>query len=240
MDRRLFLSTGSAAALSLPLASSPVSAQATAAAKARGDAKLNALFEKIFQDRVKRSPSFATSLGLDKGPNAALKSTLDIRPQAAARAEDMALAKRELAQIRAIAPSALSASAKLNRDVIIYQYESGMIAPQKFGIDSTQRPYRIFQQGGAYFSLPDFLNTAHTIDTAADAEAYLARLALVDTIFDNDSAEQRAQAVIPRRIVARVEGHRRLQFLDRRVDVAVGEQQLGRSHLRGRARPARR
>ena len=200
MDRRMFLSTGSAAALSLPLLTTPAAALAPAAGKtkakanASGDAKLNALFERIFQDRVKRSPSFATSLGLDKGPNAFLKSTLDIRPQAAARAEDLARAKRELAQIRAIAPSTLSGPARLNRDVVIYQYESGMVAPQKFGIDSTQRPYRIFQQGGAYFSLPDFLNTAHTIDNAADAEAYLSRLALVDNILDNDSAEQRAQA----------------------------------------------
>ena len=198
MDRRMFLSTGSAAALSLPLLTTPAAALAPTAGKtkanASGDAKLNALFERIFQDRVKRSPSFATSLGLDKGPNAALKSTLDIRPEAAARAEDLARAKRELAQIRAIAPSTLSGPGKLNRDVVIYQYESGMVAPHKFGIDSTQRPYRIFQQGGAYFSLPDFLNTAHTIDNAADAEAYLARLALVDNILDNDSAEQRAQA----------------------------------------------
>ena len=158
MDRRMFLSTGSAAALSLPLLTTPAAALAPAAgktkAKASGDAKLNALFERIFQDRVKRSPSFATSLGLDKGRNAFLKSTLDIRPQAAARAEDMARAKRELAQIRAIAPSTLSGPAKLNRDVVIYQYESGMVAPQKFGIDSTQRPYRIFQQGGAYFLAP--------------------------------------------------------------------------------------
>ena len=29
-----------------------------------------------------------------------------------------------------------------------------------------QRPYPITQQGGAYFSMPDFLNTAHTIDNA--------------------------------------------------------------------------
>ena len=110
MDRRMFLSTGSAAALSLPLLTTraaalvPAAGKTKAKANASGDAKLNALFERIFQDRVKRSPNFATSLGLDKGPNAALKSQLDIRPQGAARAEDLARAKRELAQIRAIAP----------------------------------------------------------------------------------------------------------------------------------------
>ncbi|MFN2472763.1 MAG: DUF885 family protein, partial [Sphingomicrobium sp.] len=39
-----------------------------------------------------------------------------------------------------------------------------------------------------------FLNTAHTINNRADAEAYLSRLALVGRALDNDSAEQRAQA----------------------------------------------
>ena len=196
MDRRMFLSTGSAAALSLPLLTTPLAAHSPGPGKtaASGDAKLNVLLERIFQDRVRRSPEFATSLGLDKGANAALKSQFDIRPVATARAEDLALAKRNLAEIRAIAPATLSGPAKLNREVVIYQLESGMVAAQKFGIDSTQRPYPIFQQGGAYFSLPDFLNTAHTIATKADADAYLARLALVDTMLDNDSADQRAQA----------------------------------------------
>ena len=56
MDRRMFLSTGSVAALSLPLLTTPAAARVPAAGKtkanASGDAKLNALFERIFQDRV--------------------------------------------------------------------------------------------------------------------------------------------------------------------------------------------
>jgi uncharacterized protein (DUF885 family) len=200
MDRRQFLSTGSAAALGLPLlatqalGSPAIAAPAASALNGKGDAKLNALFERIFQERVRRSPELASSLGLDKGPNAHLKSELDTRPVARARAEDLALARRDLAAIRAIAPASLSGPAKLNRDVVIYQLESGLVAPSRFGINSTQRPYPIFQQGGAYFSLPDFLNTAHTIETKADAEAYLARLALLDTVLDNDSIAQRQQA----------------------------------------------
>ena len=66
--------------------------------------------------------------------------------------------------------------------------------PSRWDIDSAQRPYPITQQGGAYFSTPDFLNTAHTIDNAADAEAYLSRLSQFATVLDNDTAEQRAQA----------------------------------------------
>jgi uncharacterized protein (DUF885 family) len=198
MDRRLFLSTGSAAALGLPLLGASVSAapvrKPVAATGASGDAKLNALFERIFQDRVRRSPELASSLGLDKGANAHLKSEFDTRRVARARVEDLAITRRDLAAVRAIAPATLSDSARLNRDVVMYQLENATVAPGKFGIDSTQRPYPIFQQGGAYFSLPDFLNTAHTIETKADAEAYLARLALLDTMLDNDSADQREQA----------------------------------------------
>ena len=198
MDRRQFLATTGLAA-SAALAPVPAFAKGKLAPKLAnaatpGDTRLNALLEKIFMDRVKRSPSFATGLGLDKGPLAALKSQFDVRPAALARREDLALSKRELAQVRGVNPATLSTAGKLNREVVLYQGESGIIAREKFGIDSVQRPYPIFQQGGVYFSTPDFLNSSHTIDTTADADAYLSRLALVDTLLDNDSNDQKAQA----------------------------------------------
>ena len=194
MDRRQFLTTTSVAAVGLSIGGPSIAQLAKGNPATPGDAKLNALLEKIFMDRVKRNPSFATGLGLDKGPLAALKGQFDTRPDARARAEDLVRNKRDLAAVKAINPATLSSSGKLNRDVIIYQATSGMIATEKFGIGSVQRPYPIFQQGGVYFSTPDFLNSSHTIDTAADAEAYLSRLALVDTLIDNDSTEQKAQA----------------------------------------------
>jgi len=194
MDRRQFLTTSSlAAAASLVPAAARAATQAAAPA-ASGDARLNAIFEEIFQDRVKRNPGLASSLGLDKGANAHLKSELDVRPAAQARKEDLAIARRDLARVKSVPPASLSDSSKINRDVIAYQFETGMIPAERFNIDSVQRPYPIFQQGGAYFSTPDFLNSAHTIDTAADAEAYLSRLALVGKALDNDSEEQRQQA----------------------------------------------
>lgn len=194
MDRRQFLTTSSIAAGAALL---PVPARAAARAvapSADGDARLNALFEEVFQDRVQRYPELATSLGLDKGENAHLKSKLDVRPAAQARKEDRALAERDLARLKAVPETGLSDAGRLNREVIIYQVETGLIPARSFNIDSVQRPYPIFQQGGVYFSLPDFLNSAHTIDNAADAEAYLSRLALAGKALDNDSEEQRAQA----------------------------------------------
>lgn len=196
MDRRQFLSSSSAA-LSFAFVSSAASSPALALVQGgagTGDAALNALFERIFQDRVRRDPELATSLGLDKGANAHLKSELDTRPKSAARAEDLAILRGELASVQAVNPATLSQSSKLNRDVVIYQMETALIPPGRFGLDSVQRPYLIFQQGGAYFAEPDFLNTDHTVDNAADAEAYLSRLALIGKLLDNETEEQRAQA----------------------------------------------
>jgi len=188
MDRRSFLTTGATVAL-LPL----VEAQLFAA-PAGGDARLNRLFEEIFQEQVSDSPELATSLGLDKGTNAKLKSLLDTDPIPVARRKDLARTRRAIARLRAIPSSSLSDAAKLNREVVLYQLETRVVAATRWSIDSAQRPYPIFQQGGAYFSLPDFLNSAHTIDNAADAEAYLSRLGQFATVLDNDTAEQRAQA----------------------------------------------
>jgi uncharacterized protein (DUF885 family) len=190
MDRRSFLATSATAAL-LPLGETIAHAAPTAGS---GDARLNALFEQIFQTAVRESPTLATSLGLDKGPLAGLKAKFDTDPGPVQRSKNLARLRRAIAQLRAIPASSLSDSAKLNREVVLYQLETSTAAPARWAIDSAQRPYPIFQQGGAYFSVPDFLNSAHTIGDASDAEAYLSRLGQVATLLDNDTAEQRAQA----------------------------------------------
>ncbi|RST31412.1 DUF885 family protein [Sphingomonas ginkgonis] len=195
MNRRNFLGTaGTALAVAASEAVAAPARKVAAATSGARDAELNAAFEQIFQDRVRRSPNLATSLGLDKGPNAALKSRFDTRPDAQARREDLALTRRDIAKVRAIGPAGLSPAAQLNREVVLYSLETQATSPARFDIDSAQRPYPITQQGGAYYSTPDFLNTAHTINDAADAEAYLARLAQFPTLLDNDSANQRAMA----------------------------------------------
>ena len=191
MDRRSFLATSATVAL-LPLAEAP--ALAVVAKAGTGDARLNAIFDKIFEERVRNSPELASSLGLDKGPNAALKSKLDTDPAPVARRKALARNRRGIAEVTAVSPSTLSDDAKLNREVVLYSLDTATVAPSRWDIDSAQRPYPITQQGGAYFSVPDFLNTAHTINTAADSEAYLSRLDQFATLLDNDTAEQRAQA----------------------------------------------
>ena len=192
MDRRSFLTTGATAAL-LPLADGPALAVITSKTGS-SDAKLNATFDQILQERVQNSPTLASSLGLDKGPNAALKAKFDTDPAPVARAKNLQRNRRAIARLRAISPAILSDAARLNREVVLYSLETSTVAPSRWNIESAQRPYPITQQGGAYFSTPDFLNTTHTIENAADAEAYLSRLNQFATLLDNDTAEQRSQA----------------------------------------------
>jgi uncharacterized protein (DUF885 family) len=189
LDRRTFIASSGAAILAtafLPEAAFPQPAGA-------GDAALNALFEEIFQRAVQRSPELATSLGLDKGEKAELKGRLTPRTLAE-RARQLAQTKEALASLAKVDRSTLSPAAKLNLEVVTYSLTHQTIAPQRFGLDSAVRPYRIFQQGGAYFSVPDFLNTAHTIDTKDDAETYLSRLEAFAVALDQDSAMQRIEA----------------------------------------------
>ena len=189
MDRRQFIATGTAAAT---VALLPGTATAAAPAPApASDAPLNAAFDTIFADQIRNSPGFATSLGLDKGANAALKHQLDDNGPGAV-AQDLARARGYRSTLAAVAPAGLSAQGRIDREVVLYNIDKQIAAATRFGLSSPQRPYRITQQGGAYFSLPDFLNSQHSIATADDAEAYLDRLALVGRQLDNDTAVQRA------------------------------------------------
>lgn len=187
MDRRHFLAMSGSTALGLSFAPTALFAQGSA------DARLEALFTRLMTENVARSPELATQLGFDRGANAALKGQLT--PRTAERAaEDLARLKRALAELGAIDGQALSPANRLNREVVLYQLTGQTVAPERFGLDSVVRPYRIFQQGGAYFSVPDFLNTAHTVRDAADAEAYLSRLAAFATVLDQETARQREEA----------------------------------------------
>ncbi|MCL6740967.1 DUF885 family protein [Sphingomonas sp. RB56-2] len=190
MDRREFLSLSSVALLPMV----PVSAASAQTGGAPGDAPLNEAFDKIFNEQVRAFPTFATSLGLDKGANADLKSKLDTRNYQAARAEDLARNRKFIAMVEAVPPASLSPAGQLNREIVLYDLGTNLTAPAKYDLDSVQSPYLISQQDGAYFSTPDFLNSAHTIDNAADAEAYLSRLAQFATQLDNETAEQQRQA----------------------------------------------
>jgi uncharacterized protein (DUF885 family) len=190
MDRRQFLASGSAAALTLPFASTSLFAQTAGS----GDAELNKRFEAIFQEQVRTNPYLATYTGLDKGELAPLKSQLDTRPDRQARREEIARTNKFVASLESVDPVTLSPAAALNREVVIWDLKTSNVGPERFDVSNPQSPYVISQQDGAYFFIPDVLNSAHPIDNAADGNAYLARLEQFATVLDNETAEQQRQA----------------------------------------------
>ena len=188
MNRRAFLSSASMLA-TLAL----VPRAALAAGATPGDAKLDTLLTTIFDSNLKYAPEFATQLGLDKGANVALKSRLGDYSPGAVKA-NLARTTRAIAQIEAVPPATLSDAGRLNREVVLYSQNQQRAAAERFGIGSPTNPYVISQQDGAYFDVPDFLDSAHTIKTAADADAYCARLEAFATALDGDTATQAERA----------------------------------------------
>jgi uncharacterized protein (DUF885 family) len=191
LNRRTLLKSGSAVALATAMPGGAVAAQGSAGA---GDVALNATFDRIFNRTLEGSPSFATSLGLDKGDKAHLRRTFDAKPYQQARAENAASLREGRAALEAIAPATLSDAGRLNREIVLYDLQSQLIAPTRFDLDSIQSPYLISQQDGAYFEIPDFLDSTHPIETRDDAEAYLSRLSEFPKLLDFETAEQRRQA----------------------------------------------
>ena len=190
VDRRKFLASTSAVAVTVAMAPAKLFAQV---ADGAADASANTLYERIFAEAVATSPELASSLGLDRGPNAGLKGQLSPRTVERRQAE-LARTNAARAALAAIDRSTLSSAGQLNLDVVRYQLDTQVAAQTRFGMDGVMRPYRIFQQGGAYFSVPDFLNTAHTVRSSEDAEAYLSRLEQFGSVLDQESVRQREEA----------------------------------------------
>jgi uncharacterized protein (DUF885 family) len=187
LDRRTFLATGTAAGALSVLPASALMAQQT------GDTNLTKAFDQVFAELLRNSPEGATSLGFDKGANADLRHKLDDNRYAAI-AEDRARYKKSRAAITAIDPATLSPQGKIDREVVLYDIESDLGSLDRFGLYSPQQPYKITQQDGVYFDLPDFLDSRHPVKTADDAEAYLDRLALMPAKLDNESDVQKREA----------------------------------------------
>ncbi len=207
LDRRSFLATTAGAAL---LTAAPALAQTGSE-----DAKLRAQLDAMFETMVDDSPRQATSLGLDKGRRAGLKSRLDDN-SAAAKARRLDRSRGWVAQLKAIDRSKLSNSSKVDLDVVLYQQQQAVESGTKWKFGDTGgnfRPYVISQQSGSYQSVPDFLDSQHKVADAADAEAYLARLSDFRRAMEEDLARQSAdvaQGAIP------------AQFI---CDLAIGQMQ---------------
>jgi uncharacterized protein (DUF885 family) len=189
-DRRTFLATSAGAAL---VAATPALAQVGGE-----DAKLRAKLDAMFETLVDDSPRFATSLGLDKGARAPLKSRLDDNSNAA-KARRLERSRGWVKDLKTIDRTKLSGSSKVDLDVVLYQQENAVRNGDKYkfgDVGGNFTPYVISQQRGAYVNVPDFLDSQHKVVDAADAEAYLARLHAFAGAMDEDLVRQKADVAM--------------------------------------------
>jgi uncharacterized protein (DUF885 family) len=139
-----------------------------------------AMLDQIADNLLRLSPEGATSLGIDTGARAALRSQLGDR-SAEGQQRIANLLRADLERAKAFNASALSHATRTSVDVVRSAYATaleGFALPYGDVAVGGWRntPYVVIQNVGAYLDVPRFLDAEHRIENAADAEAYLARL----------------------------------------------------------------
>jgi uncharacterized protein (DUF885 family) len=189
MHRRDFLAS------SVALALSPIFARHAGAAASNPEvARTRALYDAIFEEMLTATPQGATTLGLDAGSRAALRSRLNDRSPAH-RMGPLGPVARAWPELRAIDAAQLAGRDRSDFDTIVWLASiSREIEAQPVGtIDGYTYPvpYVVSQLTGAYQSTPDFLATKHPLESSADAEAFLARLEAFARALNHDTARMR-------------------------------------------------
>ncbi|MGH6729721.1 MAG: DUF885 domain-containing protein, partial [Sphingomicrobium sp.] len=168
------------------------------------EAAAKALLDSFGENLLALSPESATSLGLDTGARAWMRSRLGDR-SIAGQKQVAGVVAADLARANGIDTSALSFSTRTSIEVVKSAYRTaldGFALP--YGDVSVggwrNTPYVVIQNVGAYLDVPRFLDSDHPIKNAADAEAYLARMQSMASQLDGELARikaARAQGLVP-------------------------------------------
>ena len=157
------------------------------------DEKANALFERVFELSVARSPEAQTYLG--RGTN--MDKWDDLSDEF--EQESLEITKGQLAELTLLDVDQLSESSKLSYDLLKQNLENE-IADFKWRLYN----YPVNQMFGTHSSVPSMLINQHGISTVADAENYISRLNKLPKYFDQliTGLKARAEAgIIPPKFV---------------------------------------
>lgn len=140
-------------------------------------------------------PETASSMGIDKGNYADLRSKLtDRTPEGQAK-----IAKQTrtlLGQLKAIDTSAIEPDLGLDVDVVTATFERsadgfdfpyGDMALLNSNLSYRNSPYVAAQNTGAFIEIPSFMDASHTIDSAGAAEDYLTRMSAYAAQLDGET-----------------------------------------------------
>jgi len=166
------------------------------------ESSVEKLLAEMAEELLADYPENATCLGIDAGARAPLKARLSDRSAAGQEAIARRVAAR-LERLRAIDPAALDESARIDLDVVRTAHETaaegfafpyGDVALLNQNWSWRNAPYVVAQNTGAFLEIPSLLNEQHTIETRADAEAYLERLEAYAGQLDGETGRLQAAA----------------------------------------------
>jgi uncharacterized protein (DUF885 family) len=135
--------------------------------------RANAFFERVFEDSVARSPESLSFLGRKDRAD----EWNDLSEDYANKS--LALAKTQLAELKAFDRSQLDESTALSYDLLVQSIEDE-IADNKWRLYN----YPVNQMYGRHSSVVSLLINQHRIADIKDAENYIARLNAVPALFD--------------------------------------------------------
>ena len=169
-----------ASAAALPLVPGCSREQPPAAPASSKEADVVALLDSVGDNLLRLFPETATGLGIDTGARAALRSQLADR-SADGQQRIANQVRADLERVRAVNVDGLSHAVRTSVEVVRSAYGTAL---EGFALpygDITvggwrNTPYVVIQNVGAYLDVPRFLDADHRIETAGDAEAYLARM----------------------------------------------------------------
>ena len=168
------------------------------------DADALALLDQIGENYLRFAPEGATTLGIDTGARAALRSQLADR-SADGQKKIAGIVRQDLERAKAFDTSGLGHATRTSVEVVRSAYAT---ASEGFALpygDITvgswrNTPYVVIQNVGAYLDLPRFLDSDHPVNDAADAEAYVARLQSYGKQLDGELGRMQAargQGLVP-------------------------------------------
>ncbi len=169
------------------------SSQTVATPEISESEKVNAFFDRVFEESIARSPESLTFLGRkDRGDE------WNDLSEAYAN-ESMEITKKQLAELKAFDRSALDEPTALSYDLLVQSMENE-IADNKWRLYN----YPVNQMFGRHSRVVSMLINQHRVNDLKDAENYIARLNGISPLFDQliTNIEARTAAnIIPPKFV---------------------------------------
>jgi uncharacterized protein (DUF885 family) len=223
------------------------------------EADANTLLDSIDENLLNLMPEQATSLGIDTGKRAGLRSLLSDRSKAGQERIADTL-RSDLKRVNDVDVSGLTPATRTSVEVVRSAYRTaldGFAFPYGDVAVGGYRntPYVVIQNVGAYLDVPRFLDTDHRIENAADAEAYLARLESYPVQLDGELGRMKSAAamgvIAPSFLIDKALGQLRLsaknaseggslvESIERRTKTIPGNwAQRARAIVQGKVTPA--